>query len=230
MKQPISIVYNEDCIQGMKRFEDNFFDWTEKTIQKALFKKFESHSFKFTNTYFFKNESDWLSFLSNGYCYEVEIKISRSDFKADFKKIKHKLHKNVNEKDGLYAHPLREIKHIEPDWNFCKAFPELVESNEYYNGRSWFVRLWAVTGTQIEFRKVKPVSLPNKFFYAVPENLISIDEIPDYAGLLYIKEDGSVKKVKDGKFIHREILNKSKLFNKLYFAYEKQLANSFKNL
>jgi len=46
---------------------------TEKTIQKSLFSAFNSHKYKFTNVYFFNNESDWLSFLDSGFCYECEI-------------------------------------------------------------------------------------------------------------------------------------------------------------
>ncbi len=30
---------------------------------------------------------------------------------------------------------------------------------------------------------------PNKFFFCVPENLIKIEEIPSYAGLMYIKDN-----------------------------------------
>jgi len=74
---------------------------TEKLIQKALLKNFDSHTYKFANAYYFNNESDFLSFLPSGMCYEIEIKISRSDFKADFKKEKHSVHK-TNEIGGKY--------------------------------------------------------------------------------------------------------------------------------
>lgn len=68
---------------------------TERKIQAALFKAFRTHDYKFTNTYFFKNESDWLSFTRSGYCYDIEVKVSRSDFFADFKKPRHKLMKGA---------------------------------------------------------------------------------------------------------------------------------------
>jgi hypothetical protein len=33
--------------------------------------------------------------------------------------------------------------------------------------------------------------LPNYFNFVTPRDLITIDEVPDYAGLIYIDEDGS---------------------------------------
>lgn len=207
---------------------------TEKLIQKALRINFNSHNYIFCNAFYFENESDFLSFLPNGYCYEIEIKISRSDFKADFKKIKHKLHNTVNNSGGYYVRKLREIKQMDPDWGFCKAFPELVESQEYFQGRRWGtppgVRLWGTKGHQIEFEKIELKKLPNKFFYAVPKGLISRDDVPDYAGLLYINEDLTVEKVKDGKFIHRELLDPKKLWNKVYYAYSRELHQKLNEL
>ena len=47
--------------------------------------------------------------------------------------------------------------------------------------------------------------VPNKFYFAVPENLISIDECPKYAGLIYVGEDFKFGKiVKTAPFIHKE--------------------------
>lgn len=62
---------------------------------------------------------------------------------------------------------------------------------------------------------------PNKFWFATPVNLIKAEEVPDYAGLLYVHENGSIEKIKEAKFIHKEKLNfTEKLCNKFYFAYE----------
>jgi hypothetical protein len=62
-------------------------------IQKGLTRFFENHIYHLNNSYFFAKdwESDFFSMTRTGYTYEVEIKISASDFKADFKKKKHKL-------------------------------------------------------------------------------------------------------------------------------------------
>lgn len=206
----------------------------EKLIQKALFRKFFSHRYKFVNVFYFNNESDFLSFLPNGFCYEVEIKISRSDFKADFKKQKHTIHSANGKK--YYTEKGREIFSSNPDWDFCRNFPELVECRDYTDPYSWkynkreMISLYYRAFSSVTFREFQNESLPNKFFYAVPVGLISKNEVPEYAGLLYINEDLSVTKIKDAKFIHKEILKPEKMFNKAYFAYESELWRKINNL
>ena len=202
---------------------------TEKLIQKALLRAFHSHDYKFTNVFYFENESDWLSFLSSGYCYEVEIKISRADFRKDFQKNKHLIHEANGKK--YYTVKGREVKSTNPDWDFCRHFPELIEcrhnySDPYfnrYNRREMFTLYYSAMSS-VEFREFKNEKLPNKFFYAVPNGLISKDEVPEYAGLIYVNDDLSITKVKDGKFIHRQLLDISKLWNKIYYAYLRELS------
>ena len=61
--------------------------FTENGIQRALDSEFLSNpKFLIHNLYVFAWESDYLAKTKAGYWYEVEIKISLSDFKADFKK------------------------------------------------------------------------------------------------------------------------------------------------
>ena len=61
--------------------------------------------------------------------------------------------------------------------------------------------------------------IPNKFFYCVPEGLISKDEIPPYAGLMYVNYSG-VFTVREAPFIHKKILNlDSCLLSKFYNKY-----------
>lgn len=59
---------------------------------------------------------------------------------------------------------------------------------------------------------------PNKFFYVCMPFLIKLDEIPDYAGLIYInteEETPEVNIVKDAKYIHRDKSNSEKMKNKM---------------
>ena len=72
---------------------------TEKDIQNTLYRKFLCRNFKymFNNVYFYNWESDFLGINDNHYTHEFEIKISRSDFKADFK---HKIAKHGLLKTG----------------------------------------------------------------------------------------------------------------------------------
>lgn len=198
---------------------------TEKYIQRALFKAFHSHVYKFTNVYFFNNESDWLSFLSSGFCYEVEIKISRSDFKADFKKEKHQIHQSNENSSKTFLSKIRDVFDWNPSWELCREYPELIECredirNSWRTGSNIETRLMMNTASEIEFRKTENRLLPNKFFYAVPVGLIKKEDVPDYAGLLYVDENFRVTKIKDGKFLHKDKLDVKKLFNKTYHAYE----------
>lgn len=107
--------------------------WSEELIQQQL-----RYSFLSPNSvkYFMENlnvydwESDVLKITKSGYAYEFEIKISRADFKNDFKhkKKKHTLFEN----------------------------------------------------------KENSSKIPNYFYYVVPEGLVSEEEIPEYAGLIYV--------------------------------------------
>jgi hypothetical protein len=44
---------------------------------------------------------------------------------------------------------------------------------------------------------------PNCFYFVVPENLITIEEIPVYAGLIYFNESGIFTIIKKAPFIHK---------------------------
>ncbi|HDZ04890.1 hypothetical protein LCGC14_0370560 [marine sediment metagenome] len=92
---------------------------------------------------FYCSESDVVSILKSGYTVEYEVKISRSDFKADAKKSK---------------------------WKFYNA-------------------------------KVEK-GIPNYFYYACPENLINKNEVPSFAGLIYVYENGC-KIIKKASILHR---------------------------
>lgn len=150
--------------------------WSEELIQQQL-----RYSFLSPNSvkYFTENlnvydwESDVLKITKSGYAYEFEIKISRGDFKNDFK------HKKK--------------KHL------------LLENKE---------------------NKAK---MPNYFYYVVPEGLITEDEVPEYAGLIYVlatvignsriyyqfQEIKAAPKLHDNKIDE----NNLKLIDKFYYNY-----------
>ncbi len=119
---------------------------------------------------------------SSGYCYDIEVKISRSDFKADLNKVK----KHSILREGCYTWRRER-------WDREMKVYNLLETVEKH-----------------EFR-------PNRFYYCVPEELVSADEVPAYAGLMYVDQAGSVRTVKEAPFIHRQKLDfAEKLVNKLY--------------
>ncbi len=104
----------------------------ERSMQNRLYADLISrkHRFIVPNTTVFGWESDLISVTGAGYVHEYEIKISRSDFKADLKKSRHR---------------------------------RLVQdgTKKYYRG-------------------------PAYFYYAVPRDMVRVDEVPDYAGLIFV--------------------------------------------
>ena len=141
---------------------------TEKSIQEILNSVFSNHEYILHNAFVFPgtNESDWFGLsVPKGYAYEVEVKISRSDFKSDFKKPRHQ----------KYLQALSEKKGF----------------------------------------------VPNVFYYAIPEGLVSESEVPEYAGLIYITE-GGYRFIKKAPYIHREKLNLDRVLKeKFYHRYLK---------
>ena len=150
--------------------------WSEKLIQQQLRYNFLSPS---SVKYFTENlnvydwESDVLKITKSGYAYEFEIKISRGDFKNDFK------HKKK--------------KHL------------LLENKE---------------------NKAK---MPNYFYYVVPEDLVTEDEVPEYAGLIYVHATiignsriyYQFQEIKTAPKLHSDKIdeNNLKLIDKFYYNY-----------
>lgn len=63
-------------------------------------------------------------------------------------------------------------------------------------------------------------NLPNRFYYACPTNLIKVEEIPEYAGLFYVDENGAVTEVKKAPILHKDKIEYSKkLITKFYYGY-----------
>lgn len=81
----------------------DIFKHTEKTIQESLGKYFWKRGHKILITNFSGSgfaETDFLSITEANYVYSFEIKISKSDFKNDFKNKGHK-HKRLKEAKDL---------------------------------------------------------------------------------------------------------------------------------
>ena len=143
--------------------------WNEEDIQITLSRYFMSQSnikYIAENLYIYTWESDLWIMTKSDITYEFEIKISKADFKNDFK---HKTEK----------HALLENKNN-----------HLIK--------------------------------PNYFYYAVPENLIKEEDVPEYAGLIYMKDIypyfeiiKQAPKLTDSKY-DKEQLN---LLEKFYYNY-----------
>jgi len=141
---------------------------TEQKIQHVLGGFIASPKYRVDGLFVFGWESDKLIWTKAGYIYEFEIKISRSDYMNDFrhKVEKHLLLNSVLPDEGTVA---RE----------ADLFGNLLKEKRK--------RYPQITIEQAKDR-MKPVGerMPNYFYYAVPEGLLDADEVPPYAGLVYV--------------------------------------------
>ena len=149
---------------------------TEQTIQKRLNYFYASWKYNVDGLYVFAWESDKLIWTKAGYIYEFEIKISRSDYKNDFK---HKGEKHLVLASTIATESQQAIQQL--------LFEET--KKKYLHWSDEAVR----NHCDIE-RIVEGKKMPNYFYYAVPEGMIQPDEVPPYAGLIWIlKEYNHVK-------------------------------------
>jgi hypothetical protein len=56
-------------------------------------------------------------------------------------------------------------------------------------------------------QKYEVINIPNRFYYVCEVGLIQKDEIPEYAGLIYIMPDKSIKEEKLAKLLHKNKAN-----------------------
>ena len=172
------------------------FKFTEEYIQNKLnwFFAISTQKYVLENLYVFKWESDKLIETRSGLIYEFEIKVTRSDFKNDFKKEdKHVILEGKKEHLPAYDKVLDRWKSLH---------------EEYY--------------------RTSRYKKPNYFYYAVPEGMISVDEVPEYAGLVYILPEGE-RKNKDGQWCDGfyVVKNAPKLHNTKYTDDELNLSEKF---
>ena len=190
---------------------------TERDIQNILLEKFTPGPYlmHFCNAYIFRHdwESDFYFQTREGVHIEVEIKISRGDFKKDASKYKkHKILEGVATK-GMIQIPFVENKRFRP------ASPQANE--EYWSEHA------PLTGQSMRigwFDLLKD-PLPNKFYYAAPAGLLKIEEIPDYAGLIEVNAGIATIK-KRAPVIHKKNFNLDRaILLKYYWRYAKDVFN-----
>ena len=132
---------------------------TSKEISDVLIQDlYSKNRIAIINNFFcgqISGEADVFSLTNSLFSYEYEIKISRSDFRADFKKtFKHKL---------------------------------LSKKADYLPSATLYMTA-------------------NYFYYVTPKDLVKVEEVPEYAGLIYV--DGSkVITVKEALKLHSEKAN-----------------------
>lgn len=226
---------------------------TEKIIQDKLYRHFMNYEYKLFNTFLFDWECDFFCVSKNGYQNEIEIKVTRSDFFADFKKKKHKIfvHRlagkthicvegGIGRGDIICEVPARVItirgarkfdmpdilsgkqtivdwdrkigKYIVNDWNDRMNINIMPRTDQY-----------RAPVTPIRFENILQKKIPHRFWYAVPEGLIKPNEVPEYAGIIYISD--TVKEIRRAPYMHKNNQDITKeLLNKYYNLWNYKLS------
>ena len=174
---------------------------TEQKIQRVLSGFIASPKYSVDGLFVFGWESDKLIWTKAGYIYEFEIKISRSDYMNDFR---HKVEKHlllnsalpdvgtVAREADLFGNLLKEKR---------KRYPQITRG--------------------VAKLMMKPVGerMPNYFYYAVPEGLLDADEVPPYAGLVYITTYKGGFEDQPDKWLHRiKIVHKAPQLHKTKYT------------
>ena len=157
---------------------------TEQKIQRRLNGFFASWKYNVDGLYVFGWESDKLIWTKAGYIYEFEVKISRADYMNDFK---HKVEKHLLLNSAL------------PDEKTDARQADLF-GNLFNQKRKRYPQITMEQAKQF----MKPVGerMPNYFYYAVPDGMLEADEVPPYAGLIYIHEDKGFSIIREAPRLH----------------------------
>ncbi|GAO43771.1 hypothetical protein [Flavihumibacter petaseus] len=186
---------------------NNKSSMTEADIQRKLRNLFADNSYHLYNQYIIKEgwESDYFSVTRAGLIVECEVKISRSDFFADFKKPKHRYYQalvagksHVVDDLGRWDYAGDIICSFQKgvlnmkgsNWGYRRGpIGRWTPVHEFYQAdiRHEKVQLRAPCHS-IRIRQFDEMHLPHRFMFAVPKGLIRMDEVPPYAGLIEVDE------------------------------------------
>lgn len=193
-------------------------------ILKAIRQVYANYDYKLFNTYVYGWESDFIC-VSPGkqkYIYEFEVKVSRSDFKADFKKIdKHALLLNHREDaiiENRYPHYLKDENKLQKEIEMMREF------------------LFDAVGPNSIVSFCKPSNkIPNRFYYVCPDGLIQASEMPKYAGLYWYNKNPlppypQITEIKPAPFLHKETHDISHVLLGKYYNFHNSMADRFYEL
>ncbi len=187
----------------------------DNKIYETLRRSF-THEYVLTNTFIFDWESDYFAVSKSGYIYEIEVKHSKKDFLADFKKVaKHKRLKLAYAKNAYYiVRRGLEYSYEYSTFNNTKTVRTKSITNEFEIPKHSLPNNPKLISTIIQ---IKPLFVPHRFYYACPTGVIDKKDIPEYAGLFYISDNYEIKMIKQAPFIHKKHLDiKGILLHKFY--------------
>ena len=158
---------------------------SERRIQEQLYRYLmvKQHHQMSPNVYLFDWEADLLSLTKAGYIHEYEIKISRSDFMADSKKVdKHQALKN-GWRDLVEYETFRLEQYRQHPRVYKPEFLKNLTPEDKHR-----------------------MSRPNYFWYVCPTDLIRAEDVPEHAGLMYVnnRDWHAASVVKPAPKLHKE--------------------------
>jgi len=164
-------------------------------------KFFPSAEYFLENVFIYPWESDYFLQMRSGYHYELEKKISRSDFKADFKKTSKHWQLSHGKREVITAQGGKGLSFLSSEQiaKFERDIKDILHRKQRYREDGYDVWLYS----RIVMRDN---IIPNRFYYITPKGLLKKSEIPDYAGLLEYTDD-QIRTVKHAPFIHKRKYN-----------------------
>lgn len=197
---------------------------TERDLQQAVRRLFHNHQYVLTNSFVFDWESDLFSVTKTGNVYEVEMKISKADYRKDFEKDKHQLFKSNTQgkTHHIFHHPghrwawdaarvIGKFSYQEVTWQHPKGYyyDYRLRTHVTGYGESFIerkqVELMAAC-TTIKITPIEKILCPNRFYYACPPEIISANNLPPYAGLIHVHDRDEAVIIKQAPFIHKRTL------------------------
>lgn len=185
------------------------FKYTEDFMQLKLNNFFAHNTVKYNidGLYIFEWESDKFIETRSGMIYEFEIKVSKSDYKNDFK---HKKDKHI----------ILEGAEKYGD-KYLPKYYEYLEANKAYG--AYAENSFHKHADDNPYYLVNGHKRPNYFYYCTPPDLITVEEVPSYAGLVYIDKAGMIYIKKKAPKLHGEKLTDADLGlgEKFYYNMDK---------
>jgi hypothetical protein len=192
----------------------------ERDLQQAVRRLFHNHQYILVNSFVFNWESDLFSVTKSGNVYEVEMKISKADYRKDFEKEKHQLFKSNTEGKTHHifhrpghrwawdqARVIGRHSYQEVTWQHPEGYYYDYKLGTHVTGygesfiRQKQVELMAPC-TAITIKPITDILCPNRFYYACPPGIISVADLPSYAGLIHV-EDSDAQIIKQAPFVHK---------------------------
>lgn len=100
---------------------------------------------------------------------------------------------------------------IQKNTGYAYEFEVKISRSDFFADKQKVDKHLVLNMAEHEFR-------PNRFFYVVPKGLITVNEVPKYAGLMYCDKAGNIKTVKPAPLIHKKVLKfEDKLCLKFYY-------------